>query len=246
VRCELATSKGEARRFIEQGGVYVNNVRVESERPWTLTAAARSLRGASPRPTPDAPRGRCVIRARRGAARGGPAALCVRFGQPGRRCGWVKQSGFTRTCPGRSDSRRARTPPRTSATTALSSATTCTRSATCSSSTTVRCSPRCRPPTARRPRCSQRPTDDFATGGGRVLQRVTPCPRSGEGARPLTRGRRLFSEGTARVHVAAVELRSAKNSAVAGRSRGARCRLRAWPSRRPAWRSPGSRGWPPQ
>lgn len=28
-RCELATSLGEARRFIEQGGVYVNNVRVE-------------------------------------------------------------------------------------------------------------------------------------------------------------------------------------------------------------------------
>ena len=30
VRTELATSLGEARRFIEQGGVYVNNVRVES------------------------------------------------------------------------------------------------------------------------------------------------------------------------------------------------------------------------
>ena len=30
MRCELATSLGEARRFIEQGGVYVNNVRVES------------------------------------------------------------------------------------------------------------------------------------------------------------------------------------------------------------------------
>ena len=29
VRCELATSLGEARRFIEQGGVYVNNVRVD-------------------------------------------------------------------------------------------------------------------------------------------------------------------------------------------------------------------------
>ena len=28
-RCELATSHGEARRFVEQGGVYVNNVRVE-------------------------------------------------------------------------------------------------------------------------------------------------------------------------------------------------------------------------
>jgi tyrosyl-tRNA synthetase len=28
-RCELATSLGEARRFIEQGGVYVNNVRVD-------------------------------------------------------------------------------------------------------------------------------------------------------------------------------------------------------------------------
>lgn len=30
VRCELASSKGEARRFVEQGGVYVNNVRVEA------------------------------------------------------------------------------------------------------------------------------------------------------------------------------------------------------------------------
>lgn len=29
-RCELAKSKGEARRFIDQGGVYVNNTRVES------------------------------------------------------------------------------------------------------------------------------------------------------------------------------------------------------------------------
>ncbi len=29
VRCDLAGSKGEARRFLEQGGVYVNNVRVD-------------------------------------------------------------------------------------------------------------------------------------------------------------------------------------------------------------------------
>jgi tyrosyl-tRNA synthetase len=29
VRCELATSLGEARRFVEQGGVYVNNVRAQ-------------------------------------------------------------------------------------------------------------------------------------------------------------------------------------------------------------------------
>jgi len=29
VRCELASSLGEARRFVEQGGVYVNNVRIE-------------------------------------------------------------------------------------------------------------------------------------------------------------------------------------------------------------------------
>lgn len=28
VRCELASSKGEARRFVEQGGLYVNNIRV--------------------------------------------------------------------------------------------------------------------------------------------------------------------------------------------------------------------------
>ena len=31
VRCELAKSKGEARRFIDQGGVYVNNVRLEPD-----------------------------------------------------------------------------------------------------------------------------------------------------------------------------------------------------------------------
>jgi tyrosyl-tRNA synthetase len=30
VRCELATSKAEARRFLDQGGVYVNNVRIEA------------------------------------------------------------------------------------------------------------------------------------------------------------------------------------------------------------------------
>jgi len=30
VRCELASSKGEARRFVEQGGVYVNNLRVSA------------------------------------------------------------------------------------------------------------------------------------------------------------------------------------------------------------------------
>ena len=29
VRSELASSKGEARRFLEQGGVYVNNQRVD-------------------------------------------------------------------------------------------------------------------------------------------------------------------------------------------------------------------------
>jgi tyrosyl-tRNA synthetase len=30
MRAELATSLGEARRYVEQGGVYVNNVRVET------------------------------------------------------------------------------------------------------------------------------------------------------------------------------------------------------------------------
>ena len=38
-RCELASSKGEARRFIEQGGVYVNNVRIEPLQPVTLASA---------------------------------------------------------------------------------------------------------------------------------------------------------------------------------------------------------------
>ncbi len=33
VRCELAKSKGEARRFLSQGGVYVNNVRVDGSVP---------------------------------------------------------------------------------------------------------------------------------------------------------------------------------------------------------------------
>jgi tyrosyl-tRNA synthetase len=37
-RCGLATSKGEARRFIEQGGVYVNNARVGTEQPLTLSS----------------------------------------------------------------------------------------------------------------------------------------------------------------------------------------------------------------
>jgi tyrosyl-tRNA synthetase len=35
-RCELASSKGEARRFIEQGGVYLNNTRVEMEQSITV------------------------------------------------------------------------------------------------------------------------------------------------------------------------------------------------------------------
>ncbi|HUV57399.1 MAG TPA: tyrosine--tRNA ligase [Acidimicrobiales bacterium] len=39
VRCELAGSKGEARRFLEQGGVYVNNVRVEAGISIDLTRA---------------------------------------------------------------------------------------------------------------------------------------------------------------------------------------------------------------
>ena len=38
-RCELASSKGEARRFIEQGGVYVNNVRIEPLQPVNLSSA---------------------------------------------------------------------------------------------------------------------------------------------------------------------------------------------------------------
>ena len=37
-RCELASSKGEARRFIEQGGVYVNNVRIEPLQPVNLSS----------------------------------------------------------------------------------------------------------------------------------------------------------------------------------------------------------------
>jgi tyrosyl-tRNA synthetase len=39
VRCELATSKGEARRFLEQGGVYVNNVRVDGSTPIDLACS---------------------------------------------------------------------------------------------------------------------------------------------------------------------------------------------------------------
>jgi tyrosyl-tRNA synthetase len=39
VRCSLAKSKGEARRFLEQGGVYVNNVRVEPSESVTLQSA---------------------------------------------------------------------------------------------------------------------------------------------------------------------------------------------------------------
>jgi tyrosyl-tRNA synthetase len=37
-RCGLAKSKGEARRFLDQGGVYVNNVRLEAESRVTLAS----------------------------------------------------------------------------------------------------------------------------------------------------------------------------------------------------------------
>ena len=40
VRCELAGSKAEARRFLEQGGVYVNNVRIDAG---TLVDLSRAL-----------------------------------------------------------------------------------------------------------------------------------------------------------------------------------------------------------
>lgn len=39
VRCDLAASRAEARRFLEQGGVYVNNVRVDGAEPIDLTRA---------------------------------------------------------------------------------------------------------------------------------------------------------------------------------------------------------------
>src|SRR5487761_1964457 len=39
VRCDLAASKGEARRFLDQGGVYVNNVRIEPDATIDLTSA---------------------------------------------------------------------------------------------------------------------------------------------------------------------------------------------------------------
>ena len=39
VRCQLAKSKGEARRFVEQGGVYVNNLRVTLDLPVDLSRA---------------------------------------------------------------------------------------------------------------------------------------------------------------------------------------------------------------
>jgi tyrosyl-tRNA synthetase len=38
-RCELAKSKGEARRFLEQGGIYVNNVRAEPGQTLDLSDA---------------------------------------------------------------------------------------------------------------------------------------------------------------------------------------------------------------
>ncbi len=63
MRTELATSLGEARRFVEQGGVYVNNVRVEAGAKVDADPAfARSLRDSASRSTTDAPGGRCVIR----------------------------------------------------------------------------------------------------------------------------------------------------------------------------------------
>ena len=39
VRCSLAGSKGEARRFLEQGGVYVNNVRIDAATSVDLSRA---------------------------------------------------------------------------------------------------------------------------------------------------------------------------------------------------------------
>ncbi len=42
VRCELAASKAEARRFIEQGGAYVNNRRIEAGRPIDSKGALHS------------------------------------------------------------------------------------------------------------------------------------------------------------------------------------------------------------
>jgi tyrosyl-tRNA synthetase len=36
VRCGLAKSRGEARRFVEQGGVYVNNRRLASDPEATI------------------------------------------------------------------------------------------------------------------------------------------------------------------------------------------------------------------
>ena len=42
VRCDLAASKGEARRFLDQGGVYVNNVRIDGSEP---IDASRALHG---------------------------------------------------------------------------------------------------------------------------------------------------------------------------------------------------------
>lgn len=42
VRCDLATSKAEARRFLEQGGAYVNNVRVDAT---TVIDLSRALHG---------------------------------------------------------------------------------------------------------------------------------------------------------------------------------------------------------
>jgi tyrosyl-tRNA synthetase len=42
VRCDLAKSKAEARRFVEQGGVYVNNVRCEVD---ALVSEANALHG---------------------------------------------------------------------------------------------------------------------------------------------------------------------------------------------------------
>lgn len=39
VRCSLAKSKGEARRFLDQGGVYINNVRIDATAPVDTSAA---------------------------------------------------------------------------------------------------------------------------------------------------------------------------------------------------------------
>ncbi len=99
VRCQLATSKADARRNLDQGGVYVNNVRVDPGALVDLTGALHGRYLVVRRGAPTvAPRGRCVIRRVAVLAVAG-LVLCACGSISGSKAmvSWVTQSGYLST-----------------------------------------------------------------------------------------------------------------------------------------------------